>query len=62
MINPFEEIVGNGISKAEEVEGAFDCQQCFTTVHDALYFDEEQLLVWRCPEGHKSVIEGFHLD
>ena len=62
MINPFERIVGNGISEAEEVEGAFDCQECFKTVHEALYFDKEQLLVWACPDGHKSKIEGYHID
>jgi hypothetical protein len=62
VINPFEAIVGNGIGDGEEIEGAMDCQTCMVTVHRGLYFDKEQLLVWVCPEGHKSRIEGFHID
>lgn len=62
MINPFEAIVSPQISEDEEVEGSFDCQECHSTVHEALYFDKEKLLVWVCPEGHKSHLEGFHID
>lgn len=62
MINPFEQIVQDPMSDPEEVGGSFDCQECSATVHEAFYFDEERLLVWRCPEGHKSAIEGFHID
>lgn len=62
MTNPFAEIVGSALGDAEEVGGAFDCQECFKTVNEALYFDEKSLLVWVCPDGHKSHIEGFHID
>lgn len=62
MSNPFAEIVGPSLSDGEEVEGAMDCQTCMKTVHNALYFDDERLLVWVCPDGHKSHIEGFHID
>lgn len=62
MINPFEAIVAPKISEGEGVDGSFDCQECFVTVHEAMYFDKESLLVWVCPDGHKSHIEGFRLD
>lgn len=48
----------------EEVEGAFSCQEkgCYKTVGEAKYSDENQLLTWKCPEGHISKIEGFHIE
>lgn len=43
------------------IGGSFECQVCGVDVDDARYYPTESLLVWECPENHKSHIEGFDL-
>jgi len=45
-----------------EVEMYLDCNMCDEEVELAKYFPNENLLIWECSKGHKSIIEGFNLD
>ena len=66
MVNPYKNL---GKPRAEsiiweEVGGAFSCQEreCWAVATVAKYSDENSLLTWKCPEGHISKIEGFHIE
>jgi len=43
------------------MQGTFECQtfNCGLTVFEGKLYQNDRLLVWVCPEGHKSFIEEF---
>ena len=43
------------------IEGSFDCQVCSENVEKAVYLPNQQILTWKCINGHKSFIEKFKL-
>lgn len=44
--------------KGVTVDGTFYCQTCGEECEDAIYYPVGDL-VWKCPEGHVSIIEDF---
>jgi len=65
MRSPFLELQREPLEnpQGEEVEGSFSCQErgCNSTVSNARYLEEVQILTWECAEGHINRIEGFHI-
>lgn len=62
MTNKFDEMLGKGkqgTTKGQEIEGSFSCQKCDRLVEIATLSDE--VLTWKCSEGHTSKIKGFEL-
>ena len=45
----------------EVVEGRFLCQRddCWEATNEAKYFEDDQFITWKCPEGHYSKITDF---
>ena len=59
-MNKFDELSNkNKKKKAQTIEGCFSCQTCDQLVEVAEL--EDELLVWRCSDGHISKIKGFQL-
>ena len=61
MTNPFDSL-GKSTPKEEPYDewgGAFTCQTpgCWQVVNRARYYPSANLLVWKCPDGHKSKME-----
>lgn len=44
------------------VHGSFACQSCGDRVTEARYLVNYESLVYKCDEGHKSIIREFGLD
>jgi hypothetical protein len=40
-------------------EAVVECQVCGMDVPEQVYYPTEKVLLWECPEGHRSFIEGF---
>lgn len=60
--NPFKEAkAAKAASDAVEVDGTFACQFCYHSVDVAKFIPENQVLTWKCPDGHVSTIEGFNI-
>lgn len=45
----------------EEVDGAFQCSDCFATATEAKFYPEGKILKFTCPNGHNTAIEDFKL-
>ena len=43
------------------VEGSFICQVCGALVDKGVYLPHNQILTWKCEDGHKSFIEKFKI-
>ena len=43
----------------ETIEVAFLCQACDVPVDTANYYPIEQIWVWTCDAGHRSMMEKF---
>lgn len=45
-----------------EVEGlSACCQVCNVQVEEGRYFSGDKILMWICPDGHKSYMENVYL-
>jgi len=60
----FEEIFGKKSSEPDnlfytEIEGTFACMTCNVYVETGKWYQMDRVLVWECPQGHKSMIENF---
>lgn len=62
MINPFEKIVAPDPGQPEEIGGSYQCEICWETTDQAMYFVKDGLVIWVCPNGHKNSLEGVELD
>jgi hypothetical protein len=61
MDNPFDNLgSGEKIKKDVNYELVEDsrlaCQECGFIVTTGRYYDSEEILSWKCPKGHKSVM------
>jgi hypothetical protein len=65
MSKKFQEFLSQTEKKSEPKEegvvadGAFVCLTCYYQCDEAMWFPAKKLLVWTCPEGHKSDIKDF---
>lgn len=61
MTNPFSQLGKKQEELFDEWGGAFTCQTpgCWKVVNIARYYRNQKLLLWQCPDGHKSKIEDI---
>lgn len=60
----FDAIANSAESKMApepNVVGTFQCQVCSAVTHEAFYDNIDKILVWKCNDGHKSIIEELSL-
>lgn len=50
-----------GARPEANVEGDFQCQQCYTHVREGHYDGTKKLLRWWCENDHQSQIEDFSI-
>ena len=62
-MSKFDEVVGKSKIAIEpvDVEMTLSCQTCNVQVDTGRYYAAEKILIWVCPEGHKSLMENFSL-
>jgi hypothetical protein len=65
-VSAYSDFVAAGAKPPEKpqgmsLDGTYNCQLCGVQVDQATYYPVDSVLVWICPEGHKSFIKGFSL-
>lgn len=63
MSSQYDKLFGKpaGLPAGSAIDGAFCCHHCDETVDEAIWYENEKLLVWKCDNGHISEIKEFAL-
>lgn len=60
MPSSLEDFLGKGNipdeDKLQDIEGGFRCQECDESINTAKFDEDENKVIWKCSQGHKSEV------